>query len=86
MSRKGSSPARALMVTALPALLSRTVISRLIHSGTGATDQSETPCVTTAPTGGTPSETSTPALIQESFRNVKIDPRLVELLGVIQKE
>lgn len=46
--------------------LARTVITAPDHSGTGATDQSETPRVTTAPRCGTPSLNSTPALIQRS--------------------
>src|SRR5690606_9716400 len=60
--RNGSSSTRARTVTASPARLARTVTSRPAHPGTGATDQSEYPWVTTAPTCGAPSETSTPAL------------------------
>src|SRR5665648_226614 len=43
--------------------LSRMVTRRPAQSGTGRTDQSERPRVTTAPSCGTPSASSTPALI-----------------------
>src|SRR4051794_14923132 len=51
---------------ASPDRLARTVTRRPAHSGTGATDQSDRPRVTTAPSCGTPSENSTPALSQVS--------------------
>lgn len=85
--RKASSRplALALTVSALPALLMRMVTSRPAHPDTGATDQSDSERVTTAPTCGTPSDISTPALIELSA-SMCIDTGLVELLSVVKQE
>ncbi len=47
-SRQGSSPRRIRIVRAVPERLTRTVTSLPDQSGTGATDQSDMPLVTTA--------------------------------------
>ena len=72
--RQGPPSQRARTVTASPARLARTVTCRPAQSGTGAMDQSDRPSVTTAPSCGDPSLTSSPALIQCSASTPRSAP------------
>ena len=63
-SLQGSASTRARMVTAFPLRLALTVTRRPRQLVTGASDQSDSPLVTTAPSCSSPSLSSTPALIQ----------------------